>query len=495
MFREKTGMLAETNLIFEKGHRERRGVLPPTLSVPQPTNSLPKRFLREKMPALPELCQPEIVRHYTNLSRKNFGIDMGFYPLGSCTMKHNPKLNEEVASLRGFSELHPYVPENWAQGLLEICYKLSRALAALTGLPGVSLQPAAGAHGELAGMLIIRAYFDSRDEKGRRIILIPDTAHGTNPASAHYAGFTPKQIPSGADGNIDIDVLKSVLDSTVAGIMITNPNTLGLFEKRIKEISDAVHRAGGLVYLDGANFNAIMGICRPADFGTDIMHLNLHKTFSTPHGGGGPGSGPIAVTRTLERFLPKPVVVKKGDGTYALSEDMPDSIGRMLGFYGNLSVVVRAYAYIRALGASGLRQSAQSAVLNANYIRARLSKTFEIPYNYHCMHEFVISLREQKKQGARALDFAKALIDYSIHPPTIYFPLIVPEAMMIEPTETETPETLDRFASIMEELNELASSAPEVLKNAPERTPVSRLDELTAARRPILSWQPEETRC
>jgi len=489
---EKTGLIADSQVIFEKSRKGRQAIFPPARTVPDPLVPIPEQHLRKKPASLPELGQPDIVRHYTNLSRKNFCVDTVFYPLGSCTMKHNPKINEITATMPEFASLHPFLHQSAAQGMLQIYYELSRIIAELTGLPGVSLEPSAGAHGELASMLIIKAWFAFRHEENRRIILIPDTAHGTNPASAHYAGFVPKQIPSGPDGNIDMEVLSSQLDESVAGIMITNPNTLGLFEKRIREISERIHAHGGLVYLDGANFNAIMGIVRPGDFGTDLMHLNLHKTFSTPHGGGGPGAGPIAVTQALEPFLPKPVIVKKEDGSYMLDEDRPRSIGRMKAFFGNLSVVIRAYTYVRSLGLSGLQESARTAVLNANYLRHRLGKTFDVPYDHHCMHEFVLSLRDQKKRGVKALDFAKALIDYSIHPPTIYFPLIVPEAMMIEPTETESRETLDHFAAIMEELDRKSMTEPDKLLNAPETTPVCRLDELSAARTPILSWPKED---
>jgi glycine cleavage system P protein (glycine dehydrogenase) subunit 2 len=381
--------------------------------------------------------------------------------------------------------------ETYSQGLLQLCFETAEALSTLTGLPGVSLQPAAGAHGELAGMLIIRAFLESKGEHERKIMLIPDTAHGTNPSSAHYAGFKPQKINSGPDGNIDIEELKNYLDSNLAGIMITNPNTLGLFEKNISEISSLIHEAGGLVYLDGANFNAIMGIVKPADFGADVMHINLHKTFSTPHGGGGPGAGPIAVSEDLEPFLPSPVVIKNKDASYSLDNKRPKSIGRMRCFYGTIPVVIRAYTYIRALGLDGIKKAAETAVLNANYLKKKMSDTFDIPYNAPCMHEFVISMSRQKKLGIKALDFAKALIDYSIHPPTIYFPLIVPEAMMIEPTETESPETLDHFVDIMKELNEKATTNPEQLAFSPVTTPASRMDELSAARKPVLSW-PEE---
>lgn len=489
---EKTGLIADSTVIFERSRKGLQAVSPPARTVPLPLHPLPEEYLRKDLARLPEVSQPDIVRHYTNLSRKNFCVDTAFYPLGSCTMKHNPKINEISSSLEEFSSLHPFLSSQGVQGLLYICYELSQVIAGLTGLPGISLQPAAGAHGELASMLIMKAYFHYRNEKSRHTILIPDTAHGTNPASAHYAGFVPKQIPSAPDGNIDMEALSSQLNENVAGIMITNPNTLGLFEKRIKEISERIHAHGGLVYLDGANFNAIMGIVRPADFGADLMHLNLHKTFSTPHGGGGPGAGPIAVTQLLEPFLPKPVIVKKEDGSYVLDEDRPHSIGRMKAFFGNLSVVIRAYTYVRSLGLSGLQESARTAVLNANYLRHRLGKTFDVPYDHRCMHEFVLSLRDQKKRGVKALDFAKALIDYSIHPPTIYFPLIVPEAMMIEPTETESRETLDHFVTIMEELNRKSMTGPDELLKAPETTPVSRLDELSAARSPVLSWPREE---
>ena len=488
----KTGLLPEARLIFEKSRKGLRAAIPPDSGVERDPEKIPERFRRRTKPSLPELGQPELVRHFTNMSRLNFCIDTVFYPLGSCTMKHNPRVNEAAAAQPGFLQIHPDTPLKKAQGILRIGYELMRQLAELTGLPGVSLQPAAGAHGELTSMLIIKARLEDLGEKERNVILIPDTAHGTNPASAHYAGFKPRKITSGPDGNIDIEDLKKNIDDRIAGIMITNPNTLGLFEKRIAEVCDMVHQAGGLVYMDGANFNAIMGIVRPADFGTDLMHMNLHKTFSTPHGGGGPGAGPIAVTKELEPYLPDPLIIQNGDGLYELTEDREKSIGRMRTGAGNLGVIVRAWAYIRTLGLEGLRQTAETAVLNANYLRKKLKDHFEIPFGESCMHEFVLSASRQKKKGARALDFAKNLIDYSIHPPTIYFPLIVNEAMMIEPTETESPETLDRFASVMIQMNAQLEENPEELTRSPVNTPVTRLDELSAARKPVLSWPEEE---
>lgn len=488
---EKTGLLPKTENIFETGKKGRRAVLPPVPDNMQENHEIPEKFLRKTSLELPEISQLDLVRHFTNLSRKNFSVDTVFYPLGSCTMKYNPKINEETASLAGFRKLHPFMSEEDLQGMLQICHTLQSIIGSLTGLPGVCLSPAAGAHGELAGMMIISKFHRKNNNHNRRIILIPDTAHGTNPASAHLAGFKPVKIVSGSDGNIDVEKLKPHLKDDLAGIMITNPNTLGLFEKRIAEISNLIHEAGGLVYMDGANFNAIMGKVRPGDFGVDILHLNLHKTFSTPHGGGGPGSGPVAVSETLRSFLPDPVVDRRSDGRFFLDENLPNSIGRIRGFFGNMSVIVRAYTYIRSVGLKGLREAAETAVLNANYLRSLLKESFEIPYDDHCMHEFVLSLKKQKKKGAKALDFAKALIDYSIHPPTIYFPLIVAEAMMIEPTETESSETLERFAEVMKHLDETCSTNPESLTSAPVTTPVSRLDEYAAARNPVLSYQGE----
>ncbi len=493
MTTEKTGLITPTKIIFERSRPGRRGVFPPAKTTPCAANAIPSGMLRRSRLRLPEVSQPDVVRHFVNLSRKNFSVDTVFYPLGSCTMKHNPRINEVVASQQEFCVLHPMLPDEYAQGMLEICHETARALSVLTGFPGISLQPAAGAHGELTSMLIMNAYFRNKGGDDRRIILIPDTAHGTNPASAHYAGFTPKTITSGADGNLDPESIKPHLGPGLAGIMITNPNTLGLFEKRIIEVCRLVHDAGGLVYMDGANFNAIMGMVRPADCGADIMHLNLHKTFSTPHGGGGPGAGPIAVTSELEPFLPFPMVARAGDGSYFLDYNRPLSMGRIRAFYGNLSVVVRAWAYIRTLGFDGLRDAARTAVLNANYLRKKITDTFDIPYADHCMHEFVISLAEQKKRGSKALDFAKALIDFSIHPPTIYFPLIVHEAMMIEPTETESPENLDRFAEIMKMINEVSRTDPDSLAHSPVSAPIFRPDELTVARNPILVWPKEDT--
>ena len=436
--------------------------------------------------ALPELSEGELVRHYTALSTRNHGVDSGFYPLGSCTMKYNPKVNEELARLPGFAFLHPCQPEESVQGALELLYRAEACLAEITGMKRVTFQPAAGAHGELTGMLIVRAYHRSRNDH-RKTVLVPDSAHGTNPASAAMAGFEVKEIPSDERGLVDLKALRAALDGDVAALMLTNPNTLGFFEEDILEIAEAVHEAGGLLYYDGANLNAIMGHARPGDMGFDLVHLNLHKTFATPHGGGGPGSGPVGVREHLVPFLPVPLV-ERGEKGYYWKEDLPLSIGRVHGFYGNFAVVVKAYAYIMMMGAEGLRQAAADAVLNANYLMERLKKSYDLPYDRRCKHEFVLSARRQKKMGVTARDIAKALLDYGFHPPTVYFPLIVEEALMVEPTETESKATLDRFAEAMEEIARLAEEDPKRLTSAPHTTPVGRLDEVRAARHPRVCW-------
>ncbi|NMB95091.1 MAG: aminomethyl-transferring glycine dehydrogenase subunit GcvPB, partial [Clostridiaceae bacterium] len=424
---------------------------------------------------------------FTGLSRLNHGVDNGFYPLGSCTMKYNPKVNEDIAALEGFSSVHPYQPEKTVQGCLELLYRTGEFLAEITGMAKMSLQPAAGAHGELTGLMIIKAYHAQNGETGRKKIIVPDSAHGTNPASAAFAGFEVVQIKSNEKGGVDLEDLKSAMGNDVAGLMLTNPNTLGLFDENIKEIAKIVHNAGGLLYYDGANANAILGITRPGDMGFDIVHLNLHKTFSTPHGGGGPGSGPIGVVEKLVPFLPYPSIELKED-KYCVNYDLPLSIGRVKSFYGNFSVIVKTYAYILSMGSEGLRKVSENAVLNANYVMNKLKEYFELPFERKCMHEFVISAQKQKEAGASALDIAKRLLDYGIHPPTVYFPLIVKEALMIEPTETESKETLDKFVEIMISIAEEAESSPDTIKNAPNNTPVTRLDEVKAARNLILRY-------
>jgi glycine dehydrogenase subunit 2 len=437
---------------------------------------------------LPQLSELDAVRHYLGLSQRNFGVDSGFYPLGSCTMKLNPKINEEVARLPGFADSHPLQDPQAVQGNLQLMYELQEWLAEIGGFAGVSLQPAAGAHGEFTGLLIMRAYHDARGDKGRTRILIPDSAHGTNPASTTMAGLTAVELPSDTRGNIDLDAVRSACDDTLVGIMITNPNTLGLFEEHIEEVVRLVHGCGGLVYGDGANMNALAGIARPGDFGFDVMHFNLHKTFSTPHGGGGPGSGPVGVSARLVDYLPGPVVnaeSEQGAVHYTLA-DPPKSIGRVSAFWGNFGMLVRAYAYIRHHGAAGLRKNSEHAVLNANYLRIKLRDAFDVPFDRINMHEFVCR-GAIEGTSVRALDISKRLLDYGFHPPTNYFPLIVPEALMIEPTETESKPTLDAFIVAMLKVAEEARSDTALVKGAPHETPVKRLDEVKAARELILS--------
>ncbi|MBU0755271.1 MAG: aminomethyl-transferring glycine dehydrogenase subunit GcvPB, partial [Planctomycetes bacterium] len=429
-------------------------------------------------------------RHFTALSRKNTGVNNVFYPLGSCTMKYNPCVNEAVAAYPDFKDLHPYQPEETAQGMLEMLFLMEKYLADIAGLDEISLHPAAGAHGELTALLVIRKHFEVTKSDKRRTVLIPDSAHGTNPASCTFAGFKTKKIMSCKDtGLTDVEDLKKHLGDDTAAIMITNPNTLGLFEKYIEEICRLVHEAGGQVYMDGANLNAIMGITRPGDFGIDVMHFNLHKTFSTPHGCGGPGAGPIGVRKHLAPYLPIPRIVRDGD-RYSLSSDLPDSIGQTRAFACNALVVLRAFAYTLSLGRAGIKRVAENAVLNANYLRTLVGEHYHIPYNRTCMHEFIATPRGLK--GIKTLDIAKRLIDKGVHPPTVYFPLIVPEAMMIEPTETESKETLDRFASIMAEIAREAKECPEKLKSAPHTTELGRLDEIRAVKQPVLRWVKED---
>jgi len=483
-------MMRDERLIFEKSVEGRIGYSLPENDVPEVEleSFYPVELLRETAPEIPEVSEVDVIRHYTNLSKRNYGVDSGFYPLGSCTMKYNPKINEDIASMEGLAQMHPLQGPQSAQGNLEILYNMDKYLSEILGMERVTLQPAAGAHGEMTGLMIIKAYHMHRNDSKRVKIIVPDSSHGTNPASAALAGFEVVHIPSDERGCVDIKALEDILDDTVAGLMLTNPNTLGLFEEDILKISEMVHGCGGLLYYDGANMNAIMGMARPGDMGFDIAHVNLHKTFSTPHGGGGPGSGPIGVVKELVPFLPVPVIEKVND-RYILDYDRPLSIGKVKSFYGNFGVILRAYSYIRTMGAQGLKVASQAAVLNANYIRKKLEDLYEIPYNRICMHEFVLSAQKQAKNGVTALDIAKNLLDEGIHPPTIYFPLIVHEAMMIEPTETESPETLDNFIDIMRQLAIKAQEDPESLKNAPRTTYVSRLDEVKAARTPVLRWK------
>jgi glycine dehydrogenase subunit 2 len=453
---------------------------------------IPSELRRSEPPRLPELAEPDLLRHFTELSTRNFGIDTGFYPLGSCTMKHNPRVNERLAALPGFRDLHTLQDEDGAQGALRLCFELQEALAEITGLPAVSLQPAAGSQGELTGLMLMREYFRERgEEQQRRKIVIPDTAHGTNPASVTMAGYEVTPVRTDPRGNIDVDDLRAKVDEGTAGLMLTNPSTLGLFDENIEEITRIFHGVGALMYYDGANLNAVCGISRPGDMGFDIVHINLHKTFSQPHGGGGPGGGPIAVGNRLEPYLPVPAVVRDGD-VYRLDYDRPRTIGRVRGFYGPFGVFVRSYAFIRAYGPK-LREMSEVAVLNANYLLALVRKAYDLPFDRLCMHEFVLSARALKREhGVTALDVAKRLMDYGFHPPTIYFPLIVPEALMIEPTETEAKETLDAFAEAMLEIAREAAEDPELLKDAPHGRPVGRLDEVRAAKRPVVRYRFDE---
>jgi glycine dehydrogenase subunit 2 len=486
-------VIQDKALIFEMSKQGRVAYSLPESDVPEidVTSMIPVGFLRGIPAELPEVSELQLMRHYTELSRRNYGVDNGFYPLGSCTMKYNPKINEDVARYNGFARIHPYQPEASVQGALELLYNLQEDLKEITGMDEVTLQPAAGAHGEYTGLMMIRAFHESRGEGSTRTkVIIPDSAHGTNPATASVAGLETITIPSNEYGLVDLDELRKVVGSDTAALMLTNPNTLGLFEENITEIADVVHEAGGLLYYDGANANAILGIARPGDMGFDVVHLNLHKTFTTPHGGGGPGAGPVGVKKDLIPFLPKPVLVKVGS-SYTFDHDRPQSIGRVKAYFGNFGILVRAYTYIRTMGAVGLRKVSEQAVLNANYMMRRLAPYFDLPFNRHCKHEFVLSGRRQKKQGVRTLDMAKRLLDFGYHPPTIYFPLIVEECLMIEPTETEAKETLDEFIEVLIQIAKEAEETPEVVQEAPYTTIVRRLDEATAARKPILRWVKE----
>jgi glycine dehydrogenase subunit 2 len=478
-----------TELVFELSKSGRRCHRLPECDVPSSSVSemIPQEHLASTPPPLPEVGEIDLIRHYTNLSARNMSIDTNFYPLGSCTMKYNPKRHERLAALPGFANLHPLQDDDTTQGMLELLYEMQQYLAEISGLPAVSLQPAAGAQGELTALFVAAAYFRDKGETHRRKVLVPDSAHGTNPASAALAGFDTVTVKSNAKGLVDIEDLKGKLGDDTAVFMITNPNTLGLFETQIKTITDLLHAAGALVYLDGANMNAILGVTRPGDFGADMQHYNVHKTFTGPHGGGGPGSGPIAVRDFLAKYLPAPVVIKEGS-RYKLDFDVPNSIGRVRSFFGNVGILFRGYCYIRTLGANGLREVSEQAVLNANYLRARVSEAFDVPHPGPCMHEFVASARTLlRERKVRAMDVCKRLLDYGFHAPTVYFPLVVAEALMMEPTETESKETLDAFADA---LLAIKAEDPELLRTAPHTHVVSRPDEVKAAKEPVLRWAP-----
>ena len=484
-------------LIFERSQPGRIGYRLPPLDVDeQPLEELiPTEFQRgDDLEGVPEVSEVDVIRHFVRMSTWNYSIDLGMYPLGSCTMKYNSRLNERVARIPGFANLHPLTEEHDAQGALEVIYELQRHLAEITGLPGISLQPAAGAHGEMTGIMIIRAFLDARDgdSTNRRTMLIPDSAHGTNPASAHLSGFSVKTIRSTSEGLTDLEHLRELCSyGDVAGLMLTNPNTLGLFERNIKEICDIVHEAGGLVYMDGANMNALVGIARPGDMGVDVIHLNLHKTFSTPHGGGGPGCGPCCCTKELEPFLPTPRVIKT-DSEYRLDYDQPQSIGRVKAFFGNYGMMLRALSYTLTHGNDGLREATEAAVLNARYIAQGLSSDFDKPFDSPPMHEVVFTDKRQTRKGVHTLDIAKRLIDYGFHPMTIYFPLIVQGAMLIEPTESVGRQELDQFIEAMRSIAKEAVEDPELVLNAPHNTRIGRLDEAAAARKPVLRWKPKQ---
>ncbi len=483
--------IIDMKLVFDLSKSGRRGFTfgKPDIAEKDIADFIPQRYIRKNPAMLPEASESELARHYIHLSSLNHHVDKGFYPLGSCTMKYNPKINEEVSRLPGFASLHPLTPPAVTQNALKLMYELEKYLCEISGFDTVTLQPAAGAQGELCANLIVNAYFDNKGEK-RTKVLIPDSAHGTNPASVNLAGFHTVTIKSTPQGLIDIDDLTSKLSQDVALIMITNPNTLGLFEKDIVKVLDKIHSVGALAYLDGANLNALMGIVRPASMGFDLMHFNLHKTFSTPHGGGGPGSGPVGMTAELARFQPIPVVAKNGEN-FTLNYDLPDSIGKLHGFYGNFLVMIRAYTYIRMLGAKGISQAARNAILNANFLKKLLEDTLEIPHKEHCMHEFVASGKPLRNYHLKTTDLAKRLLDYGYHAPTIYFPLIVSEALMFEPTETESVETLEGFADAMKNIMQEAKINPEMLRQAPHTTPVRRLDEVRAVKELDVCFRPK----
>ncbi|MDA7026974.1 aminomethyl-transferring glycine dehydrogenase subunit GcvPB [Bacillus sp. CLL-7-23] len=482
----------EQSLIFEVSKEGRIGYSLPKLDVPETDLSslLDETYQRTEPAQLPEVSELDIMRHYTALSNRNHGVDSGFYPLGSCTMKYNPKLNEKIARIPGFSAIHPLQDEHTVQGALELLYDLSEHLEEITGMDKVTLQPAAGAHGEWTGLMMIRAFHEANGDVKRTKVIVPDSAHGTNPASVTVAGLETVTVKSNADGLVDIQDLKRVVNEETAALMLTNPNTLGLFEKNILEMAEIVHQAGGKLYYDGANLNAVLSKVRPGDMGFDVVHLNLHKTFTGPHGGGGPGSGPVGVKHELIPFLPKPVLVKQND-CYTFDNHCPQSIGRVKPYYGNFGINVRAYTYIRSMGPDGLKEVTENAVLNANYMMRKLAPYYDLPFDCHCKHEFVLSGKRQKKLGVRTLDIAKRILDFGFHPPTIYFPLNIEECMMIEPTETESKETLDAFIDTMIQIAKEAEETPEIVQDAPHTTVVKRMDETKAARQPMLRFVQE----
>ena len=502
MNKASTHITQNESLIFERSQTGRKGYMLPALDVDETPldDLLPAAFRRtDDLEGVPEVSEVDVVRHFTRISTWNYNIDLGMYPLGSCTMKYNSRLNERVARIRGFANLHPLASEEDSQGALQLLYELQQHLSEITGLAAVSLQPAAGAHGEMTGVMIIRAFLDARDGVGegdkprRHVMLIPDSAHGTNPASAHLSGFTVKTVRSTPEGQTDLDALRELCAAgDVAGLMLTNPNTVGLFERSIKEICQIVHDAGGLVYMDGANMNALVGWARPGDMGVDVIHLNLHKTFSTPHGGGGPGSGPCCCTKELEPYLPVPRVVRAEDDRYKLDFDYPKTIGRVKAFYGNFGMAVRALSYIETHGADGLREATEAAVLNARVIAHGLTSDYDKPFDAAPMHEVVFTDKRQARKGVHTLDIAKRLIDYGFHPMTIYFPLIVQGAMLIEPTESVGRQEIQQFIEAMRAIAREALESPELVTNAPHTTRIGRLDEAAAARKPVLRWKPEE---
>ncbi|ABR46259.1 Glycine dehydrogenase (decarboxylating) [Alkaliphilus metalliredigens QYMF] len=474
-------------VIYEISSKGKKGYMLPPQDVPQ--YEVPEKYLRKTDNHLPEVSEREVMSHFVNISSKNYHIDKGFYPLGSCTMKYNPKINEAMARLDGLANIHPYQDEKMVQGALRLMYELQGSLGEITGMDAFTLQPAAGAHGEKTGLMLMHQYHRGRNDLKRDKIIVPDSSHGTNPASAAMTGFKIIEVPSNERGGVDIEALKNVVGDDTAGLMLTNPSTLGLFEENITEIAGIIHGAGGLLYYDGANMNAIMGYARPGDMGFDIIHLNLHKTFTTPHGGGGPGAGPVGVKEFLKEFLPVPMIDKK-DETYTLRYDMENSIGKVKSFYGNFGMLIRAYTYILTMGSDGLKHVSEMAVLNANYLKENLKEYYQLPYDILCKHEFVLSGKSMKKKyGVSTMDIAKRLIDYGYHPPSVYFPLIVEEAIMIEPTETESKETLDEFIKVMITIAKEAAENPDLLHEAPHHSPVRRLDDSGAARNPILKWQ------
>lgn len=483
-------MNQDQSLIFEVSKTGRVGYSLPALDVEEAVleSIFDSEYIRQEAPELPEVSELDIMRHYTALSRRNHGVDSGFYPLGSCTMKYNPKINENVARFPGFSYIHPLQDESTVQGAMELMYDLQEHLKEITGMDEVTLQPAAGAHGEWTGLMLIRAYHEANNDLKRTKVIVPDSAHGTNPASATVAGFETITVKSDETGLVDLEDLKRVVGEDTAALMLTNPNTLGLFEEHILEMAQVVHEAGGKLYYDGANLNAVLSKARPGDMGFDVVHLNLHKTFTGPHGGGGPGSGPVGVKADLIPFLPKPILEKTEEG-YRFNYDRPQAIGRVKPYYGNFGINVRAYTYIRSMGPDGLKRVTEDAVLNANYMMRRLAPYYDLPFDKHCKHEFVLSGRRQKKLGVRTLDIAKRLLDFGYHPPTIYFPLNVEECIMIEPTETESKETLDAFIDVMIQIAKEAEENPEIVQEAPHSTVIKRLDETTAARKPILRYE------